>query len=230
MRVNKTTFPAAEIVPPSLLEPLDFLSVFGRVAPLEVDLGCGDGNLLAALAQENPERNFLGVERLLGRMRSACRKIGQRELTNARVVRIDILHAVQQLLAPQSVDVFHLMFPDPWPKRRHQNRRVVTPEFLRAIGRALKPESELRITTDQADYFAEMRRLLLDLPGLFLQLAGEFEPGLPASTFGKRFRENGAEIYQLILRKLPGPLAPRRSNALPNARPLGRFGNSRSPQ
>lgn len=200
MRTNHTTFAAAEIVPASQLEALELEHHFGREAPLEVDLGCGDGAFLVGLAQQNPERNFLGVERMLGRVRSACRKIGQRGLTNARVVQFEILHAVQQLLPRDSVDRFHLLFSDPWPKRRHQNRRVVTVEFLRAISRALRLEGELRIATDQADYFAEIERVAQQVPALHRTTAAE-ETDLPLTTFEKRFRETGAEIYRLRLRK-----------------------------
>src|SRR5450755_2116535 len=154
MRVNKRTFAPAIVVPETLLAPIDPLAVFGRTAQFEVDLGCGDGSLLAALAAQNPDTNFLGIEHLIGRVRGASRKIEDRCLTNARILLEDILYSVQQLLPPASVDVFHLMFPDPWPKRRHYDRRIVNESFLRAVARALKPGGELRIATDHAEYFA----------------------------------------------------------------------------
>ena len=83
-----TTASSAEIVPANYFAPLDFEAIYGRRAPLEVDLGCGDGSFLTAAAAANPLRNFLGIERLLGRVRSACRKITRRELTNARILRL----------------------------------------------------------------------------------------------------------------------------------------------
>ncbi len=203
MRTNRTIFSAAVIVPESILAPLDLRKIFGRAAPLEVDLGCGDGSFLAALAERNPERDFLGVERLAGRWRGASRKIGQRQLSNARILRFDILHAVQHLLPRESVDVFHLLFPDPWPKRRHQNRRVVSEEFLRATARVLVPHGELLIATDQADYFAEMERMARGVPIFTARRVGQVE-ALPSTTFEERFRESGMEIYRLSLRKTPG--------------------------
>ena len=120
----------AEYVPENYFQVLDLKSVFPRCAPIEVDLGCGDGSFLVALAKQNPQRNFLGLERLLGRVRSACRKIACGNLGNARVLRIESSYAVEYLLPPNSVSVFYLLFPDPWPKRRHQRRRLVTEEFL----------------------------------------------------------------------------------------------------
>ena len=200
MRTNKRIFPEALIVPRSGLEPLDLSQIFGRSAPLEVDLGCGDGTFLAALAERNPDRNFLGVDRMAGRMRAASRNIGESGLRNARVVQFEILDAVQQLLAPELVDVCHLMFPDPWPKRRHHRERVVTPEFLRAIARALKPQGELRIATDQADYFTVMQQVVRQSPFLS-EIKATPEGTVPSTTFEARFRERGAEIYRLELRK-----------------------------
>ena len=119
-----------ELVPANCFQPLDLPAVYGRVAPLEIDLGCGDGSFLAALARESPEKNFLGIERLLGRVRSACRRIERAGLTNARVMRFEISYAVEHLLPPGSVTAFYLLFPDPWPKRRHAPRRLVTESFL----------------------------------------------------------------------------------------------------
>lgn len=189
----------SEIVPEALT-PLNFVELFGRSAPVQVDLGCGDGLFLAAAAAANPAQDFVGVERLLGRARSACRKITTGELTNARVLRCDISCAVQSLLPPGSVGVFHLMFPDPWPKRRHAPRRIVTKTFLDSIHRALVPYGTLRITTDQIDYFRKIESLAAGAPG-FLRTADE-QAQSGSSTFEKRFRQSGAEIYRLVLRKV----------------------------
>ena len=128
---------AVEYVPKSLTSALEFDKVFSRLAPLEIDLGCGDGAFLAALAQENPTHNFLGIERLLGRVRSVCRKVARLDLKNARALQMESDFTVTHLLAPGSVTTFHLLFPDPWPKQRHHRRRAFTPEFLSSIHRAL---------------------------------------------------------------------------------------------
>src|SRR5947209_10143168 len=119
MRTNRRAVPEAEIVPESVLAPLDLARAFGCHAPVEVDLGCANGPFLALLAEQNPQRHFLGVEQLIGRVRTVSRKIGDHGLTNARIFRSDILHAVRHSFSPGSIDVFYLMFPDPWPKRRH---------------------------------------------------------------------------------------------------------------
>ncbi|MFN2508959.1 MAG: tRNA (guanosine(46)-N7)-methyltransferase TrmB [Chthoniobacterales bacterium] len=204
MRGSRFLSPSAasvEVAPLSDGHALDLAALFGRSAPLEVDLGCGDGLFLSQLAAEHPERNFLGVERLVGRVRSACKKIARRELRNARVLRCEISSAVEELLPSASVDVFHLLFSDPWPKRRHQNRRVVTETFLRCASRALKGHGRLRIATDDAHYFTQILRvadLVSDLGAISESEAAQ----LPPSTFETRFRGSGREIHRLVLRKV----------------------------
>lgn len=190
--------PDAEIVPATYFAPLDLEAIYGRSAPIEVDLGCGDGSFLVESAAANPARDFLGIERLLGRVRSARCKIAQRELTNARVLRVETSYAVRQMLPAGSVALFHLMFPDPWPKRRHWRRRVVTEDFFASIHRALAPHGLFRIATDQTDYFREIQRLA----GQSAQfvISSDAEPHRAPSAFEKRF--SPSEIYRLVLQKI----------------------------
>ena len=207
MRATATmTAEAAQVeyVPGEPMKPLDFGEMFPARAPLELDLGCGDGSFVAALAADHPERNFLGVERLLGRVRSACRRIAARGLTNARIVRVDIGCAVTSLIPPESVEVCHIMFPDPWPKRRHHPRRTVTAGLLRAIARMLTPQGLVRLTTDDAPYFAQMREAVAAAAELTAVAADE-APVLPRSTFEKRFEDRGVPVYRLVLRKISPP-------------------------
>jgi tRNA (guanine-N7-)-methyltransferase len=190
----------AEIIPANYFAALDFEPIYGNRAPLEVDLGCGDGSFLVAAAAAKPSKNFLGIERMSGRFRSACRKIESGGLINARILHLEISYAVRNLFPAASVTAFHLMFPDPWPKRRHSPRRVVTGDFLAALHRALVPDGTLRIATDEFEYFREIQRLADRLPG-FINLLDQVSPKL-VSTFEKRFRQDGLEIHRLALRKV----------------------------
>lgn len=190
----------AGIIPSNYFAPLDLEAIYGNRAPLEVDLGCGDGLFLAAAAVANPSKNFFGIERMPGRVRSACRKIEAAGLGNARVLEIEISYAVRHLLPAASVAVFHLMFPDPWPKRRHSPRRVVTEDLLSALHRALVPNGTLRIATDQTEYFQEIERLAARSQGF--DATAEEEATGSVSTFEKRFRQNGSKIHRLVLRKV----------------------------
>ena len=190
---------AIELVPANYFAPLDLATVFSRPAALEVDLGCGDGSFLVAMAERFPERNFLGIERMLGRVRSACGRAARQALGNVRVLRVETSYAVEYLLPSGSTAVAHLLFPDPWPKKRHQRRRIVTKDFLTAVHRLLAPAGCFRIATDQADYFDAIRELIVG--SALIEEPAEREEMFPLTTFEKRFRADGAPIYRLVLRK-----------------------------
>jgi tRNA (guanine-N7-)-methyltransferase len=189
-----------ELVPANCIERLDLAAVFGRVAPLEVDLGCGDGSFLTALAAQNPDKDFLGIERLLGRVRSACGKIERAGLTNARITLFEISYAVEYLLPPRSVTGFYLLFPDPWPKRRHASRRLVTKDFLESLHRALVPQGTIRIATDEVAYFRQIGRLVSECR--LFEATSEARQSDVTTKFERRFRERGLAIHRLVLRKV----------------------------
>ncbi len=183
----------------SVTDRLDPEKIFGRNAPLHVDLGCGDGSFICALAERMPERSFLGIERLLGRIRSAARKAAAM-VGNVRVLRMENSYAVRYLLPAGSVETFYLLFPDPWPKRRHWRRRIVTGEFLRAISQALAENGRFLIATDHLDYFQEIERIARANPDF--TMASPRAGDLPLTKFEQQFRAEGAMIHWLELRKV----------------------------
>ena len=202
-----------ELIPETYVAPLDLLAIFGRVAPLQVDLGCGDGSFLCELAQLHPDRDFLGIDRLVGRVAKACRKAIAVE--NVRILNVESSYAVGYLLPEGSVETFYLMFPDPWPKRRHHRRRIVTKDFLESTHRALENGGILQIATDQFDYFRQIERLAHasslqiseKLDGLKPSSLGEETSSgknnnFPLTKFERRFSALGAPIYRLALRKI----------------------------
>ena len=186
-----------DLLPERETAEIDISALFGRIAPLHVDLGCGDGRLLQTLAAEYSDHNFLGVERLLHRVRSSHRKAAS--LPNIRIIRSETLFVVQHLLPPDSVQAFYLLFPDPWPKRRHHRRRLVTAEFLEAIWSRLIPNGSLFIATDHDDYFATIRKVL---QGNARFSANDRAWILPATTFERKFVEASVPIHRLELRKV----------------------------
>jgi tRNA (guanine-N7-)-methyltransferase len=202
-----------ELIPDSYVARLDLPKIFGRYAPVHVDLGCGDGAFLFALAQRHPEKNFLGIERLSGRVEKASRKAAK--IDNMRVLNVETSYAVRYLLPERSVETFYLLFPDPWPKRRHHRRRIVTPDFLNSIHSALEERGTLRIATDQLDYFRQIERLASDAAeertlklDCLEQSSSRFsvvdhdDDDLPVTKFERRFQAQGAPIYRLELRKV----------------------------
>ncbi len=186
--------------PESLTNRLDLEKIFGRKAQLHVDLGCGDGSFLCALAQRRPDKNFLGIERLLGRIRSAARKAAS--LDNVRLLQMESFYAVRYLLPAESVETFYLLFPDPWPKRRHQRRRIFSRDFLDSVAAALEENGLLHVATDQLEYFQQIERLSRAHPQF--EIVDFDEVVLPLTKFERRFREQGAPIHRLTLGKVFG--------------------------
>ena len=191
-----------ELVPETYFAPLDFLAIFGRAAPLQVDLGCGDGSFLCELARQKPDYNFLGIDKLAGRIAKACRKSAA--LENVRILNVESSYAVRHLLPQTSVEIFYLLFPDPWPKRRHHRRRIVTTNFLASIHRALTDGGFFHIATDQLDYFKQMRTVVASTAGkLECMKHSSFREDLdlPVTRFERRFLDQGSPIHRIALRK-----------------------------
>jgi tRNA (guanine-N7-)-methyltransferase len=181
----------------SLTDRLDLEKIFERNAPLHVDLGCGDGSFLCALAQGMQHKNFLGIERLLNRVHKSALKAAK--LNNVRLLRVESSYAVRYLLPAESVQRFYLLFPDPWPKRRHHRRRIVTPDFLGSTHVALKKGGSIYIATDDVEYFGIIKEVAESDPGFAI---GQGDIDLPPSQFGRIFCEKGAPIHWLELRKI----------------------------
>jgi tRNA (guanine-N7-)-methyltransferase len=188
-----------ELYPASILEPLPLREMFPTDRPIEVDLGSGPGKFLVESARKFADRNFLGIERLLGRVRKTCRLALEIGLTNLRVLRLELDYTVRYLLPENSVWRFHLYFPDPWPKRRHHARRVVDGEFLEAIYRSLVDRGELWIKTDHEPYFKQITQEAVK-SALWISLDWA-EEGYPLTDFEEQFLAKQLPIYRLRLRK-----------------------------
>ena len=142
-----------ELVPKDYFSEIKIRDYFMRESPLEIDLGCGDGKFTLEMAEHYPDRNFLAVERLLGRVRKVCRGAEKRGLQNIRVLRLESLYTLEWLLPESCVDRLHLLCPDPWPKAKHHRRRLFQIPFLDSVARVLKPGGELLFKTDHDEYF-----------------------------------------------------------------------------
>src|SRR5258705_5066002 len=124
---------------PSILQRLDLSKVFPVDQPLEVELGSGDGTFLVDLAKSRLDHNFIGIDRLLGRIRKMDRKARRAGLINLRGVRIESSYFLEYLLPLHSVEVLHIYFPDPWPKRKHRRHRLINERFPQLAHEALAP-------------------------------------------------------------------------------------------
>ena len=151
--------PETRLFRPDILKRLDYRSVFGNGHPVELELGAGDGSFLVRYAAEVPERNFLGIERLLGRLRKIDRKARTAGIYNLRGIRIEAGYLLEWMIPPDSLAAIHVYFPDPWPKRRHWRHRLVNEAFTRLARKALIPGGSVFLRTDHAGYFEQMRRV-----------------------------------------------------------------------
>jgi len=145
--------------PASWVERLPLAEMFSCPQPMEVELGSGDGSFMAQWAGANPAHNFLGVERLLGRLRKLDRKARRASLSNLRLMRIEAGYFLEYLLPPASVRALHVYFPDPWPKRKHRRHRLINERFPGLAATVLEPRGLVYLRTDDADYFAQMQEV-----------------------------------------------------------------------
>lgn len=192
---------AGEFVPQDYFRTLDAEEIRRNGRPLEIDLGCGDGAFLLGMAKEYPDRDFLGVERLLGRVRKVCKKITKRGLENARVLRLESRYTVEWLLPEATVSRLHLLCPDPWPKLKHHRRRLVQVEFLEAVNRALQPGGEFLFMTDHEEYFQWAVEKVAEY-GKFEQLEwNEDSFFYPKTDFQIQWEAEGKSMFRLRCRK-----------------------------
>jgi len=189
-------------------EPADYAArakmsdLFERVAPFEVDIGSGEGTFILTMAERHPERNFLGIERLLGRVRKTSRAVARREFGNVRMLRLEIAYALRYVLPLESVSVAHVLFPDPWPKRYHHPRRLIQDGFMEAMHGILVAGGELRIKTDDEPYFLWMEKVLAKAKGYERLEWPEDLDDYPTTDFEARFVAQGLPIYRARLRKV----------------------------
>jgi tRNA (guanine-N7-)-methyltransferase len=144
----------------SIVERLEPSELFPRNQPLEVELGSGDGSFLVEYGRQHPDRNFIGIERLLGRIRKLDRKGRRAGLKNLRGVRIESAYFLRYLLPLHSTSALHIYFPDPWPKRKHRRHRLINEQFASLAHAALEPGGRVYLRTDDPDYFDQMLAVL----------------------------------------------------------------------
>jgi len=172
----------------SIVERLELGQLFPKPQPLEVELGCGDATLTVAYAAMHPERNFLGVERLMGRIAKLDRKGRRLGLTNLRGIRIESAYLLEWLLPANSVSALHVYFPDPWPKKKHRRHRLINERFPTLAHQVLLPGGKVYLRTDDADYFEQMQEVFaadkrfqpIETPAELVAVVTDFEKGFNA--------------------------------------------------
>jgi len=154
------TEPASLIVrPESWTQHLPLDDLFPAESPVFVDVGCGKGSFLVAHAGAEPAHAFLGVDRLLVRLRKVEKKLRRAGISNTRLLHVEASYGLKNLLPPESITGFFVFFPDPWPKRRHHHRRLFNADFLDTLHLGMKPGGCIHAATDHLEYFENIDKL-----------------------------------------------------------------------
>jgi tRNA (guanine-N(7)-)-methyltransferase len=179
--------------------------VFGRNAPLIVEIGFGNGDSLAAMAEANPELNYLGIEVHRPGVGHLMMLLEQRGIDNVRIYHHDAIEILEQKIPDHSVAGVHLFFPDPWHKRKHHKRRIVRPSFLDLLNKKLMKGGYFHAATDWKDYAKDMLATLSAYSGLInASPAGDYCPRpdyRPLTKFENRGLKLGHGVWDLIFKK-----------------------------
>lgn len=183
--------------------PLDFDRVFGRNAPRILEIGFGMGETTAAIAQAHPEQDFLGIEVHGPGVGALLQRIEQAGLANVRVIRHDAVAVIETMIPEGSLAGIHVFFPDPWPKKRHHKRRLLSASFVHALACRLVANGYLHVATDWEDYAQEILATLAAEP-LLANTAPDFCPRpahRPQTKFETRGLKLGHGVWDVVFRR-----------------------------
>ena len=184
-------------------QPLVFETVFGRRAPVVVEVGTGMGETTARIAAENPQVDYLGIEVHTPGVGSLLKLMEERGLTNLRLVQHDAVEVLRHMVPEASLHGVQIFFPDPWPKKRHHKRRLVQAPLVHLLATRMKPGAYLHLATDWEDYAQQMLAVLSAEPMLANTSAG-FAPRpaqRPLTKFEHRGQRLGHGVRDLIFRR-----------------------------
>lgn len=191
------------VIPESPGARLDLPTLFGRRAPVVLEIGSGMGEATVAMAAADVNRDYLAVEVHTPGIANLLAMIEQQGVTNVRIAQGDALDLVRHLLSPQTLDAIHVFFPDPWPKARHHKRRLIQPEHVALLRSRLVPGGTVHCATDWAEYAAAMREVLSADPELVNDHDGYAPrpPHRPVTRFERRGLTAGHQIFDLVFRR-----------------------------
>ncbi len=186
---------------------LDFDEIFGRQAPLHIEIGSGKGTFLVNQAKAFAEINFVGIEWARKYYRHSIDRMYRHNLTNVRMVRDDAADFIAERVKDSTVDCYHIYFPDPWHKKRHHKRRLINDKNVARLLRTLKPGGIINIATDHPGYFEQIEEVLLDpgktqieqIPYRKPEAANSGE--MAGTNFERKYLVEGRKTYTIAVRK-----------------------------
>lgn len=176
----------------------DWSEIFGNDNPLALEIGCGTGHFIVQLAQQRPEVNFLAIDIYNKGCFKSCTKVDAAGLNNVRVMRVEARWLMDKGLGTGSLSAVYINCPDPWPKKRHRNRRLVNRDFLITLAHHLLPGGDFYFSSDFADYAEDVAAQIHNLKGYRNMLSRAWVhslPGYPSSKYMQRFLELGQQIH-----------------------------------
>ena len=200
-------YPNVSLAEEDLDGKIDFVRIFGRSSPVQIEIGTGKGTFLLNQARTESGDNFLGIEWASRYYRYTVDRIGRWGLTNVRIIRTDAASFIAEFVPDNCVDCFHIYFPDPWPKKRHHKRRFLCPANLEHLIRCLKNAGQLRIATDHAEYFEQIKTVIAARSDIlekidFLPAAGAETGEWVDTNFERKYLTDQTPIYTLAARKI----------------------------
>jgi tRNA (guanine-N7-)-methyltransferase len=186
---------------------IDFEQVFGRAGPIHIEVGTGKGTFLVNEAREHRGTNFLGIEWASRYYRHAVDRVGRWQIANVRLIRTDATSFIAEYVPDCSVDCFHVYFPDPWPKKRHHKRRFFSSANAEQLIRCLKPLGTIRVATDHAEYFEQIRKVLAGRADRleeidFLPTAGAQLGEWVGTNFERKYLKENRPVFTLAVKKI----------------------------
>lgn len=201
----------------SITSPLPLERWFESDTPLELEIGCGNGRFLAARAGKNPDVGYLGIERMLPRVKKLNRKAVNHNLQNIRVLRLEAFYTFYYLLPRHRLRAVYVFFPDPWPKKHHHPNRLLKPEFLDALWARIEIGGEIQIATDDAPYYQFIRQTF-DADKRFEAIAPMERTEDEQTDFEMLFRGKGCAVHACAYRTVPAPEPPLEPLKVPPSR------------
>ena len=188
-------------------DAFDWNQLFGNSRPVEIEIGCGRGMFIIKRALENPQINFLGIEKSARFFRMLAERVKKSGAENIRLIRSEAGYLMKKIVPANSVKAVHVYFPDPWPKKRHRKRRLVNGSFFESVAGILLPDGCFFIATDFQDYFDEIVTIAPSCRGLTRESNDEpslqdIDPDSVATTYERKYLIQGRVIYRAEYKKI----------------------------
>jgi len=185
--------------------PWSWREVFGNDRPVEIEIGFGKGGFLLQASQSFPGRNFLGLETAAKMVEYTAGRLQKRGIRNVRLLATDARYFLDRCARDASTEAFHIYFPDPWPKKRHRKRRLLTPEFLTIAQRVIQPGGRIYFATDFQDYFQATQELFSAFPALQALDPADWirrRPEQAITNYEIKYRREGRPIYYALYERV----------------------------